>query len=498
MEEKAPQLQPARSSVALYVMDGENGGSRGNSNRSSTPPIMADSFENANATIILPTLNEEGGLSQTLLDIPFARLAAAGWRVRPLVVDGGSTDRTLEVAEAWGVPVLRQKSRGKGGAVREALDWLGERNVRYAVVLDADATYPGASVLPALELLDAGSHLVVGVRQSANGPPRNSRELVHRVGNALLNYVAGQVSRSRILDVCSGFWGVQVERARELRLESYDFGIEAELFLKGQRAGWTILQIPIPYRERIGEAKLHAVSDGIRILLSIIRFGHKSLQAAPPATSLFPLFIRDLLVTALVGGGDLVLVTPPSREPEARAVAFLLERSDLRPRVVVRPETSASPPPDGPIDPPAVGRVGPELPLSDTESTAPANGYIGPVIRFGQGRRALYVEMPALGDSSVERLRGPRPGAASARSGAYLSRPQAQGDLLDPIRLLAGRLNSSDREVRATILEANGLSVQEADDEPRDSGEPQPGLRKSRTRPPGGVGPQFGWGRVRS
>lgn len=81
---------------------------------SKTRTIMVDSFEAANAAIILPTLNEEAGLSQTLEDIPFDRLAGAGWRVRPLVVDGGSTDRTLEVAAAWGIPVLHQKSRGKG------------------------------------------------------------------------------------------------------------------------------------------------------------------------------------------------------------------------------------------------------------------------------------------------------------------------------------------------------------------------------------------------
>ena len=453
---------------------------------------MAESFEAANAAIILPTLNEEGGLSETLADIPFDRLARAGWRVRPLVVDGGSEDRTLEVAAAWGLPVLHQKSRGKGGAVLEALEWLAARRIQYAVVLDADATYPGASILPALELLDAGSHLVVGVRQSASGPPRNGRDLVHRVGNALLNFVAGQMSRSRILDVCSGFWGVQVGPAQGLNLISHDFGIEAELFLKGQRAGWTIVQIPIPYRERVGEAKLHAVSDGIRILLSIIRFGHKSLQVAPPAASLVPAFIRDLLVTALVGGGDLVLVTPPSRENETRAVAFLLERSDLRPRVVVREESREPSGPRGPTLARSAGDADDATsPTAPAGTLLPATGYVGPVIRFGQGQRALYVDMTDLG-----RISGPSGGgssptaAASSRSGAYLSRPRSSGDLLDPIRLLAGRLNTDAREVRTSFLEANGLSVQEAP-------EPESGSPRSRALPAEGSASKLTWGRAR-
>ena len=490
-------------SAPLYVMGGKFGTHSKPttpflSQDSTTPFVMAASFEEANAAIILPALNEEAGISQTLLSIPFKRLAAAGWRVRPLVVDGGSTDRTIELAASWGVPVLRQKSRGKGGAIREALDWLAEKNVQFAVVLDADGSYPGKSVLPALELLDAGSHLVVGVRQSATGPPRNFRDLVHRVGNALLNFVAGQVSRSRILDVCSGFWGVHVERARELDLMSHDFGIEAELFLKGQRAGWTIFQIPIPYGERVGEAKLHAVSDGIRILLSIIRFGHKSLQAAPPATSSLPAFIRDLLVTALVGGGDLVLVTPPSQEQDAQAVAYLLERSGLRPRVVVRPEAAFPTPGSPSLSPSAASTVGSGAPASPAvDRPAPSTGYVGPVIRFGRGRRALYVEMP--GRETYDRLAaGGSSTAAAARSGAYLARPRSPGDLLEPVRVLATKLYTDDREVRSAFLQANGISVQETDEEFHDVRESEPAPTSPRSRPPGGSGPRFDWGQVRS
>jgi dolichol-phosphate hexosyltransferase len=442
------------------------------------PLVIADSFESANAAIILPTLNEERGLERTLQDIPFDRLAASGWRVRPLVVDGGSTDKTLEVATRWGVPILHQRSRGKGGAIREALEWLSKLRVRYAVVLDADATYPGASVLPALELMDAGSELVVGVRQSASGPPRSARDLVHRIGNALLNLAAGQLSRAAILDVCSGFWGVHVDRTLELGLVSNDFGIEAELFLKAQRARWTVHQIPIPYRERVGEAKLHAVSDGVRILLSIIRFGHRSIQESPPASSLLPAFVRDVLVTALVGGGELVLVTPPSRVDEARAVAFLLERSDLRPRVMVRAEDSDLPPSEdesagaGSANERPAGALSPQM-----ASSVALKEYVGPVIRFGRARRMLYVELPNLSASptppSVQRSKS----RGVSRSGAYLSRPRAPGDILDPIRMLASRLNSDHQGVRERFLEANGISLQGVYEGPgeysEDSFEPQ-------------------------
>ena len=109
---------------------------------------------------------------------------------------------------------------------------------------------------------------------------------------------------------------------------------------------------------------------------------------------------------------------------------------------------------------------------------------MGPVIRFGQGRRALYVDMPELkraGDlSGSELLRT----TLTDRSGAYLLQPRTAGDFLDPIRQLAGRLNSDDQDIRTNFLEANGLSVQRAK---KESPEPTPSSE-----------PKFDWGRVRS
>jgi hypothetical protein len=200
-----------------------------------------------------------------------------------------------------------------------------------------------------------------------------------------------------------------------------------------------------------------------------------------------------------VGGGDLVLVTPPSREHEARAVAFLLERSDLRPRVVVRPETPAGPVPvKTPVPVTAKEERGEAPYASSVDLPVPATGYLGPVIRFGQGHRAIYVEVPELEDTGQTGPEGPSPGAASARSGAYLGRPRASGDLFDPIRVLASRLNIDARETRATFLEANGLSVERAYDARHDTPETTPGMRPARPRPPGGATTTLHWGRTRS
>jgi Glycosyl transferase family 2 len=296
---------------------------RANQIASASPSILEEEavkFRRIDVAIVLPALNEEEGLVHTLDDIPFSALRRSGWNVLPLVVDGGSTDKTCEIARERGVAVLHQKSRGKGAAVRETLDFLAKQEVRFAVFLDADFTYPGGAIPATVELLASGSQLTIGVREPVRAANDDAREFVHRVGNRLLNITASQLSGLPLLDLCSGFWAVDVRAVQPLHLETDGFEIEAELFTKACRAGYTLSQIPIPYRERIGVAKLHAVRDGIRILLATIRHGRRRLTTGFPMPT--PNRLRDLLTVAMMyQHTDYVLVADPSRRVEAQEVA---------------------------------------------------------------------------------------------------------------------------------------------------------------------------------
>ena len=313
-------------------------------------------FEDVFAVVLLPTLNEEAGLARTLSELPSDHFDAPGRKIRPLIIDGGSTDGTLEVARSWGIPVLSQKSRGKGGAMLEAIAWVHRRNIPYVIVLDADATYPPENVVPALELLARGTDLVVGVRHPVWGPPSDAKDLVHRVGNLVLSYTASVLSRRPILDICSGFWGVATQKFMDLGLDDATFAIEAELVLKSVRRGYSIHQIPVSYHERLGDAKLRALRDGSRILRTIVR------EARPGPNRLDGVRVpgtwgRDLLSIGLTLGGSrsLVVDSGPGGD-EAAQIATVLRRtrSELRARMnprrrltVRRPSTSGgTAPPD--------------------------------------------------------------------------------------------------------------------------------------------------------
>ncbi len=88
-----------------------------------TPSPMQESNpgKRLKVSIVLPTLNEEGGIGPTIEAIDRAAFERAGWDLEILVVDGDSKDRTREEAERRGARVLVEKRRGYGRAYKTGL-----------------------------------------------------------------------------------------------------------------------------------------------------------------------------------------------------------------------------------------------------------------------------------------------------------------------------------------------------------------------------------------
>ncbi|MCI4330358.1 MAG: glycosyltransferase family 2 protein [Thermoplasmata archaeon] len=353
--------------------------------------------------ILLPTLNEELGLRLTLDDLASVTDFSNGRAPDVLVVDGHSTDQTCLVAQELRARVLMQEGRGKGSAVLEGLHWAVDHGYGSVVVLDADGTYPCDRLPVAIALLESDAEVVAGVRHPVERPTVRGAALVHRVGNGLLNFCAGQFSGGPILDVCTGFWGVRVEVLPELDLRSTGFEVESELFVKAMRRRLRVIQIPVEYRPRVGEAKLHAVRDGARILLSILR--HSAQTPVPPKSvvtgtasasrrSMTPL-AQDLttLLCSLPATSFLVL-SGSARYPEAIEVARTVERR--RPSVQISARIVSPGAAEGPSEraPPAseevvaASTVVVTLPDAPADATAPGSALVS----VPPARRTLVLE----------------------------------------------------------------------------------------------------------
>ena|SRR3989338_1045176 len=85
--------------------------------------------------IIIPTLNEESSIRELINNIRNYNCVAQN---SILVIDGGSTDKTVEICNEENVTVLQQRRKGKGSAMREAVD---ATDADIIVFIDGDGTY---------------------------------------------------------------------------------------------------------------------------------------------------------------------------------------------------------------------------------------------------------------------------------------------------------------------------------------------------------------------
>jgi dolichol-phosphate mannosyltransferase len=211
--------------------------------------------------IILPALNEEETIGSVIDEIPGQALKDAGYVVQVLVVDNGSTDKTGRVAKARGAEVIVEPRKGKGRAVRTALETV---DADFIFMLDADYTYPTTYIPDMLDILQHDYAVVIGSRLKGKRD-KGAMNRLNTTGNQLLTLMANTLYRSKTSDLCTGLWGFKGEVIKGLKLSADGFDFEAELFTQVAKNGYRIGEVPIHYRRRHNEAKLNSLKDGLKI-----------------------------------------------------------------------------------------------------------------------------------------------------------------------------------------------------------------------------------------
>jgi len=206
-------------------------------------------------TVVIPTLNEEKAIGVVLEE-----LKRYGYD-NILVVDGYSTDDTVEVVDHNGVRVVFQHGRGKTGAFRTAVEYV---DTPYLVVMDGDATYDPRGIERLLAHADHYDH-VIGRRARE----KNQMSRLHRLGNWVITKAFNLLMGTGLSDVCSGMWLLKTESARQLDLNSSGFALEVEVATQMAIRG-SLTEVPIGYRSRVGRRKLGTWREGLRILVSVV------------------------------------------------------------------------------------------------------------------------------------------------------------------------------------------------------------------------------------
>ena len=226
---------------------------------------MKNKIDLQSIVVLIPTLNEEWGLGPTIKEIQNYLTESL-----ILVVDGRSTDSTTKVAKSLGASVIFQKGLGKGDAVATAIDYLKGANLKALVIIDADFTYPAVYFDRMVEILEQNPEVVMvcGNRFEAKldfGALSNK----FRFGNKILSLIHSLLNGVHMNDPLTGLRVVRWSILMGWVPKSKGFDIEVELNHLIKKRGFSIVELPIDYRSRIGKKKL-GIRHGFIILKRII------------------------------------------------------------------------------------------------------------------------------------------------------------------------------------------------------------------------------------
>lgn len=222
-------------------------------------------------SIILPAYNEELRLADSLEKI-VTFLQEQPYPAEVLVVENGSTDRTLEIAQAFAarypfIHALSVDGRGKGLAVRRG---MLEAKGSYRFMCDADLSMPIEEVNQFFPLAVPPVQVVIGSRE-AKGAIRYDEPSSRHIGGRLVNYFIRLLALPGLHDTQCGFKLFTAEAAEDLfrrqRLGGWSFDIEV-LFIARKR-GYQIAELGIPWYYA-DFSHVSPLKDAVRMAVDIL------------------------------------------------------------------------------------------------------------------------------------------------------------------------------------------------------------------------------------
>ncbi len=214
-------------------------------------------------SVIIPTLNEAKNLRFVLPYIP-------DWVHEVIIVDGRSTDNTIEVALSMrtDIKIVEEQQKGKGSALRAGFE-AAEGDI--IVMMDADGSMNPAEIAMYVGTLTSGADYVKGSR-FLQGGGSSDLTFFRRIGNWGLNFAVKVLFGGQYTDLCYGYNAFWKRAIYAIEPDSSGFEIETLMNIRALRSKLRIAEVPSFESDRVhGDSNLKPIRDGIRVLKTIIR-----------------------------------------------------------------------------------------------------------------------------------------------------------------------------------------------------------------------------------
>lgn len=220
-------------------------------------------------SVVIPAYNEEDGIADITRRVLAVKgdLAKAGIEnLELLVVDDGSRDRTAQiVSQIEGVRLIRHpRNRGYGAALKTGFSHASGELIGF---LDADGTYPPEYFPQLCERALNGSDLVIGSRMSGAD---SKMPLTRRLGNLFFAKLLTLMGHQKVSDSASGMRVFKREILERIYPLPNGLNLTPVMSTRAMHEGLRMVEVPIPYHERVGRSKLSVIRDGSIFLQSMI------------------------------------------------------------------------------------------------------------------------------------------------------------------------------------------------------------------------------------
>ena len=245
--------------------------------------VLEPKTELPRVSVVLPAYNEEGALGGVLDAVNALR---DRYDLDVIVVEGGSKDRTVRVAQEHGATriISSPVKRGKGADF-----WTGVLAATgdYIVQIDTDHQFEPSEIPRMVDALAAGADMAIATRfvKQARLEAESVRPL-NMFGNWVFSWLTTLLTGQRITDCLAGFKGFRKTLIPYLQIRSPHFGYEVELIVRAARAKKKIVEVPVTHHKREkGVTNVHPLKHGLMILGSMLEARLFPLQ---PSDGLLP------------------------------------------------------------------------------------------------------------------------------------------------------------------------------------------------------------------
>lgn len=215
-------------------------------------------------SIVVPTLNEEDTIEGVLRNIH-------DMTDDLIVIDGHSTDRTVEIAKKYNAGIFYDHGLGKGDAVRTALEVVSHP---ITVFIDADGSHNHNDIpLLVAPIIADKADLVIGSRMLGGSDELfgSIPEVVRLMGSLVISLTINYRFGLRLTDYQNGFRAIRTQVGRAINLTSNITTIEQEMAMKCLKYGYRITEIPAHESSRKGgESKIDVLKVAHQYIWSLI------------------------------------------------------------------------------------------------------------------------------------------------------------------------------------------------------------------------------------